>query len=133
MGKKYLKQSIRSILNQTYKNLELIFFDNQSKDNSKKILMKFRDSRVKYFKSKKFLSLYEARNQAISKASGKYICFCDYDDWWMKNKLSQQVSFINKNKDVNFIFSNIKVYNEKTRKSKLYFKKCQVAKLLKVY
>ncbi len=128
-GEKYLKQSVISIINQTYTNWELIFFDNQSKDNSKKILRKFKDKRIKYFKSKKFLNLYEARNQAISKANGKYICFCDYDDWWMKNKLSTQVNFIKKDKKINFIYSNLKVYSEKSKNSFLYFKKMPTGKI----
>ena len=66
-GEKYLKNSIKSVLNQSYKFWELIFFDNQSKDKSKKIVLSFKDKRIKYFRSKKINSLYEARNLAISK------------------------------------------------------------------
>ena len=128
-GEKFLKQSIKSIINQSYKNWELIFFDNQSKDKSKIILKKFKDKRIKYFKSKFFLNLYEARNQAISKAKGQYICFCDYDDWWIRDKLLIQVNFIKKKKKANFIYSNLKIYNEKTKKSSLYFKKMPSGKI----
>ena len=46
---------VKSVINQTYQNWELIFFDNLSNDNSKKILQSFRDKRIKYFYSKKFL------------------------------------------------------------------------------
>ena len=56
-GQRYLKYSLKSIFNQTYKNWELIFWDNLSTDGSKKILDQFRDKRVKYYKSKKFISL----------------------------------------------------------------------------
>ena len=122
-GEKYLHKSIRSIITQIYKNWELIFFDNQSKDFTKNILKKFSDKRIKYFKSKKFLNLYEARNLAISKAKGKYICFCDHDDWWKKDKLKKQINYVKKNKKANFVFSNLHIYNEKTKKSFLYFKK----------
>jgi len=121
-GEKYLSKCIKSILNQSYKNFEIIFFDNMSIDKSKIIVRRFKDKRIRYFKSKKFLSLYEARNQAISKAKGKYICFCDYDDWWTKNKIKKQINYIKKNKKVNFVFSNLNIYNEKTKKSFLYFK-----------
>ena len=103
-GEKYLKKSINSIINQSYKNWELIFWDNQSQDNSKKILLSFKDKRIKYFKSKKLLNLYNARNLAITKSIGTYICFLDTDDWWMKKKLQTQVNFINNNKKVNFIY-----------------------------
>ena len=82
-GEKYLKQSIRSVVNQSYLRWELVF-DNQSSDNSKRILKSFKDRRLKYFKSKKYLKLYNARNLAIKKANGKYICFLDTDDFLEK-------------------------------------------------
>ena len=66
-GEKFLNESVKSVINQTYQNWELIFFDNLSNDNSKKILQSFRDKRIKYFNSKKFLDLYAARNLAIEK------------------------------------------------------------------
>jgi glycosyltransferase involved in cell wall biosynthesis len=57
-GEKYLEQSVKSIIDQTYNNWELIFWDNQSTDNSKKIIHKFTDDRIKYFKSENFKKLY---------------------------------------------------------------------------
>ena len=47
-GEKYLKEAIRSVINQTYKNWEIIFWDNQSKDKSSQILKSFKDKRIKY-------------------------------------------------------------------------------------
>ena len=93
-GEKYLNKSISSVVFQTYNKWELIFFDNQSSDNSKIILKKFRDKRIKYFKSNKLLSLYDARNKAISKCKGKYVTFIDTDDWWARSKLMKQVKFL---------------------------------------
>ncbi len=72
-GQKYLAECIRSILNQTYTNFEIIFWDNFSTDNSYKIVNKFKDKRIRKFKIKKFSSLYKSRNLAISKSKGKYI------------------------------------------------------------
>ena len=89
-GEKFLSKSLRSIFSQSYKNWELIFWDNQSIDNSKNILNKFRDRRIRYFKSKRFQSLYSARNSAIIKTKGKYICFLDTDDWWEKDKIKKK-------------------------------------------
>ena len=54
-GEKYLKKSVSSIINQSYRNWELIFWDNKSSDNSAKILKNFKDKRIKYFYSKKKL------------------------------------------------------------------------------
>ena len=90
-GEKFLRESLNSIINQTYKNWELIFWDNLSNDKSKMILNEFDDNRIKYFSSKNFLSLYEARNQAILKCSGKYIFFLDVDDIWFENKVEEQI------------------------------------------
>ena len=50
-GEKYLSKCIKSILAQTYKNWEIVFWDNCSTDNSKKIIKNFKDTRIKYFKS----------------------------------------------------------------------------------
>jgi glycosyltransferase involved in cell wall biosynthesis len=119
-GDKYLKKSINSILQQSYNNWELIFWDNQSTDKSKKILLSYKDKRVKYFKSNSFLNLYHARNLAISEAKGKYICFLDTDDWWIKKKLQIQVDLINKNKKINFIFSNLYIFDQIKKTNKLY-------------
>ena len=120
-GEKYLKKSLQSVINQTYKNWELIFWDNRSIDKSKEIVANFKDKRIKYFKSKKFNSLYEARNLAIRKSRGKYICFLDTDDWWIKKKLMSQIELIRKNPEINFIFSNVYLYFQKKKVKKLYF------------
>ncbi len=119
-GERFLSKSIKSIILQSYKNWELIFFDNLSTDKSKDIVKSFKDKRIKYFYSKKFLKLYFARNLAINKARGKYISFCDTDDWWKRNKLKKQVSLMER-KNYNLTFSNIFMYNNKTKTSKLFF------------
>ena len=67
-GEKYLDICISSILNQKYKNLEIIFFDNFSSDNSKRIIDKFEDKRIKYYYShKKSLSLKRGFNFNLNK------------------------------------------------------------------
>jgi glycosyltransferase involved in cell wall biosynthesis len=121
-GEKYLKKTIQSILNQSYNKWELIFWDNQSADKSKKILFSYKDKRIKYFMSKDFTGLYEARNLAIAKAKGEFICFLDTDDWWKKNKLFEQVKLIKETKNVSFIYSNFYIYNQKQKKKILFIK-----------
>ena len=74
-GENFIKKSGYSIISQSYKKWELVFWDNNSSDNSKNILKKFKDKRIKYVYSKKFNTLYKSRNLAIKKAKGKYICF----------------------------------------------------------
>lgn len=108
-GEQYLGCAIESILNQTYSNWEVIFFDNKSTDNSIKIVDEI-DARIKIFKSKSFISLYEARNEAINFCNGEAITFLDVDDIWVENKLEYQVkSFLEGNK---FIYGNYYQINE---------------------
>ena len=122
-GEKYLDKAIKSVLDQDYKYWEIIFFDNNSKDKSNLILKKYKDKRIKYFKSKKTYSLYKAKNLAIAKSKGELISFLDVDDWWLQSKLSKQVKVFQKDSTVEVIYSNIYLYNEKKKTQKIYIKK----------
>lgn len=110
-GEKYLNHALSSVLKQTYKNWELIFFDNFSTDNSKKIFMSYKDERFKYFLNTSPSNLSVARNRAINQAKGNIITILDHDDWWVENKLQDQVScFANNNVDL--IFTDFYQYYE---------------------
>ena len=122
-GEKYLQQALNSIEKQSYKNWELIFWDNRSTDNSKNIFRSFKNKKFKYYFSKKHTSLYKARNLAIKKSRGQFISFIDADDLWEKNKLKDQVKLFLRNKHVSLIYSNIWIQNENLKKRKLYWKK----------
>ena len=118
-GEEYLENCLNSILNQTFKDFEIIFFDNASIDNTRNILKKFNDDRIKYFLSKKKLTLYNARNQAIQKSSGELIAFLDVDDWWDKNYLnSREKEFNNNNYDI--FYNNVCTFYEKDKSLKKY-------------
>lgn len=121
-GEKYLEKCILSILNQKYKNFEIIFFDNLSSDNSKKILDQFKDDRIKYFYSEIKLSLYRARNDAIKKSSGTLIAFLDVDDWWDENYLLSKEKFFN-SKQYDYFYSNVLRFYEKKNKFVKYNQK----------
>ena len=118
-GEKYLDQCLKSILNQKYKNIEIILFDNLSSDNSKNIIRNFSDERIKFFSSKKKLPLYHARNQAIDYASGELIAFLDVDDWWDVNYLSSRETIFNNNK-YDIFYNNALFFYEKNNKFKKY-------------
>ena len=122
-GEKYLKESVESILSQSYKNLEIIFFDNKSEDRSFRIVKKFDDKRIKYFKSQKTLKLYHARNLAIKKSKGKYITFLDCDDIWLKDKITKQVKFLSRNKEIKILYSNYYNLFQNKKKKSIKFKK----------
>jgi glycosyltransferase involved in cell wall biosynthesis len=90
----YLHECIESVLAQEYSNFEVIFWDNQSTDNSAQIVRSFNDRRIKYFLALEHTALGLARNLAAAKASGEWIAFLDADDIWTKNKLKLQVELI---------------------------------------
>lgn len=90
-GEKYLKGAIDSVIVQTYENWEIIFWDNQSTDNSAAIVNSYDDSRIKYFFAPEHTLLGEARNKAVAKASGEWIGILDCDDIWYKDKLKNQL------------------------------------------
>lgn len=109
-GGKYLRQAIESVLYQSYKNFEIIFWDNQSTDESAKIVKSFNDTRIKYFFAPKHTVLYEARNQAIQKASGDFLSFIDCDDIWSREKLEKQLLLFD-DENVGFVCSNYNIIN----------------------
>ena len=90
--KLYFEDSLLSVLDQTYKNLEIIIiYDDVSHDDLffiKNIIK--RDNRIKLIDNKNNYGVAKARNIGLSKSSGKYIAFLDCDDVWFKDKISEQ-------------------------------------------
>jgi|TARA_B110000444_G_scaffold253990_1_gene285748 glycosyltransferase involved in cell wall biosynthesis len=121
-GEKYLSQTISSVLKQSYKKWEIIFWDNKSTDKSKKIVKKYKDKRIKYYCSTKLVKLYKARNFALKKCSGEYITFLDVDDYWFKDKLKEQIYKIYKSR-AEMIYSNCMILNESKNTKKIWIKK----------
>lgn len=99
----YLGQAINSIMQQTYKDIEIIVVDDGSTDNSSKIAEDF--EQVKY--------IYQAnsgpsaaRNKGVSASRGEYIAFLDSDDMYAKNKIEVQVRTLEQNKDVDIVYND---------------------------
>jgi len=104
----YVHKTIESILNQTYKNFELIIVDDASTDNSIKIINSYvrDDKRIKLIQSSSnFGGPARPRNIGIRESKGEYIAFCDNDDLWEKNKLEKQLDII-KNNNAGLCFCN---------------------------
>ena len=118
-GEKYLERCIKSIISQEYKNFEIIVWDNDSTDNSKKIIEKFKERKIRYFRHPIKENLYKARNRAIEKSSGQLIAFLDSDDWWEENYLSSREKYF-RDPNIDFFYSNTNIFYEKKRKKKLY-------------
>lgn len=93
----FLKEAIESVLNQKYKNLELIVIDDGSSDNTKEIIKDYKNKLKYIYQPNKGVS--SARNVGIKESSGEFIAFLDSDDLWLPKKLSTQVTFFQENKD----------------------------------
>ena len=132
-NQKFIKKSIISCLNQTYKNLEIIIFDDNSTDNSKKIIKKIKNKKIKrIFNTKKkigssALNQLNAINKSFSKSRGDIIFLLDSDDYFLKNKIKFFVDLFNKEKNLNFIqdnpiyyYPNINLKVEKKLKNKFF-------------
>ncbi len=127
-GEKYLRQAVESVINQTYENWELIFWDNQSTDTSAKIVKSFNDARIRYFYAQKHTLLYRARNLAMKEACGSLLAFLDVDDLWKINKIEEQVRQL-KEKKADIIFTNYIITNQNGKK-KIGWKKAICGQLL---
>jgi teichuronic acid biosynthesis glycosyltransferase TuaG len=100
---KFLKQTLKSVLEQTYKNWRLIIIDDFSDYKTTDILKNYiKDKRIKIFWLKKNKGAGFCRNYAIKKTKSPYVAFIDSDDIWKKTKLEKQINFMIKN---NYLFT----------------------------
>lgn len=119
---KYLREAIDSVYAQTFKDWEIIFWDNASTDESPQIAKSY-DSKIKYFRGQENVSLGKARNWAIERASGEYIAFLDCDDKWLPEKLQKQIDIFNNEPETAFIYTNYYLFDEETKSMNVFYKK----------
>ncbi len=112
----YIKQSIESILAQTYTAWELIIVDDCSTDNTDEAVSEFlSDTRIRYIKNDRNSGAAVSRNRALREARGKWIAFLDSDDLWMPDKLEKQIEFMEDN-GYDFSYTNYEVMDESSQK-----------------
>ncbi|MDC3126001.1 glycosyltransferase [Candidatus Pelagibacter sp.] len=114
--KKFIKKTIKSILNQTYKNYELVFiYDDEDKTDLKFIKNTLIDvKKKKIIVNKKNQGVAKSRNIALKNCKGLYFAFIDADDIWKKSKLEKQLKFMKKNL-IDFSFTSYSVINEQDK------------------
>ena len=91
---KYIKSSIKSVLNQTYETWELIIVDDCSFDNTVDIINSIDDPRICLYTNESNIGAALSRNKALRKARGRWIAFLDSDDIWLPDKLEKQLKFM---------------------------------------
>ena len=123
----FLDQSIQSVINQSFKNWKIYIVDDSSTDNSKEIILKYKNNKkIKSFFLKKNRGPSYCRNYAISKSKSHLIAFLDSDDFWSKEKLSKQINFMKKKKLL-FTFTD---YVPFINRSEKYLKATNIKKIL---
>lgn len=93
-GEKYLEETLRSVLAQSFTDWELIFWDNCSTDSTPNIVLDYTDDRIHYYRAQEKTTLGKARNLAMEKTLGNYITFIDADDIWLPDFLKYCVETI---------------------------------------
>ena len=113
-GEKYLAESIESVLNQTYKNIELIIVNDCSTDSSEEIILKYKekDDRIIYTKNETNLKLPKSLNVGFRLASGEYYSWTSDDNAYHNDNIEKMVMFLEKNKDVGLVFCGYNVIDE---------------------
>jgi len=114
-AEKYIKQAIESVLNQTFKDFELLVIDDASTDKSAEIILSFQDARIIYVKNNSNLQLIRTLNKGIRLARGRYLARMDADDICFSERLEKQVEFLEKNKGIAVVGTDIEFISSKGR------------------
>jgi len=99
-GEKYIAEAIESILNQTFKDFELLIINDCSTDETVSIINRYKDKRIRLIHNDTNIGLARVRNVGIQKAKGKYIAWLDSDDISLNTRLEKQVSLLEKNPSI---------------------------------
>ncbi len=107
---KYLDRTLQSVLEQTYKEIEIVLVDDRSSDNSADIIKRFRTlhPEIVYFLQPQNLGAGNARNKALEIAKGQYVAFLDADDAWNPEKIEKQIKLLQEKKGC-FCFAAIEM------------------------
>lgn len=128
-AQKYLAEAIDSIYAQTFDDWEIIFIDNCSIDDTKKIVDSY-DDKIKYYQTDINITLSQARSFGLQYCQGEYLAFLDTDDIWLPDKLSQQITQLDNNHDYQMSYSG-GYYVDKTSKiTQQFTPKCQSGDVL---
>jgi len=108
----YVAESVRSVLEQSYSELEVVLVDDGSTDNTRQVAEDFRDARVRYSPMDKRRGNYFARNHGISLANGDFIAFLDADDLWSKDKLRKQMDIFGLHPEIGACFTDHHIFED---------------------
>ena len=103
---RFIGDAIQSVLEQTYKNFELIIMDNCSTDNSEEVIKSFSDPRIRYYKNDKNIGAIRNWNRGLSLARGEYITILHADDKLTPNFIEKEAEMLDRNPNVGLVYSS---------------------------
>ena len=122
---RFLNRSIKSCLNQSYKKIEVLVYDDKSTDESKAILKKYKNKKVRVFynsSNKTNIAAIDAKNgyyNLIKFSKGKIIFLLDSDDYFQRNKIKEFIKIYKENNQINFIQDLPTIYSKKKKKLRI--------------
>lgn len=120
-GERYIKETIDSILNQTFEDFEFIIVNDGSTDNTKNIIESYKDCRIKLYNLHKNMGVGYASNFAVNKAEGEYIARADSDDIYHPDRLLLQKQFLDDNPNIALVKTFVEYFgDESIRKTERY-------------
>jgi len=117
----FLEKAVKSVLNQTFSDYEIIIIDNYSNDNTENLIKNLNNKNIKFIKNRNHGIIAKSRNIGIEQSKSEWIAFLDSDDIWRQEKLKVLFNFIKKHNNYDVICNNeLWVYknNNKTKVSK---------------
>ena len=127
----YIKETIQSVLDQTYSDWELIIVDDCSTDNSVNVIKSFNDERIKLIINEKNLGLKETLKRGIENTTGEWIAFLESDDILKKDYLEKKYTIIKQNPNVAVIFNDVELFGDENRVKNVTPTIIETANLLK--
>ena len=110
-AEKFIRETIQSVLDQTYTDFELLLVDDCSRDGSVAVIESFEDERVILLRREHNAGAYAARNRGLKEARGRYIAFLDSDDCWEPCKLEHEMAFMER-ENAGFVFTGYEFADE---------------------
>lgn len=105
-GSKYIAESIDSVLNQTYRNLELIVVNDGSNDDTKEVVLSFEDPRLFYLENDRNMGLSKSLNKGFSRSKGNYLTWTSDDNYYKPDALLRMLSKLKETRAVDFVYAN---------------------------
>jgi Glycosyl transferase family 2 len=132
-GELFLRESIESIVNQTFSHFELLIVNDGSTDKSKEIVKEFHDHRIRFVSLEKNIGICEVLNLGLELATGKYIAIMDQDDISCLDRLEKQVNYLENNPDISCVGTNFYWLNNSDEKSWIQYFESEDVKIASLF